>query len=624
MTFQFNINDEARSLKKFSIIITVIFFVISGSVAFLVDNPTADSDLLFYYYSGQQIISGDGENVQIFNAPVGWPILLASFDTIIGDPFTTGKIFSLIFSTGIVFISYFIIRNVFGQKIALLGQTIIAVSPLLHVESIITHSEMLPVFLIFISFYFITKKKLSQKHIILCGISLGLSFMLRPQSLFIGFGILIFILSSIKKEKKRFVFYLIVSFLIIISPLLLYNIATTGNILDTTPDFYVTYDSSTSDHISKESSRENILNESGIIDSIFNFKNISKNYFENLLYANPHLFLNLGSGYNNFSTIPFIPFNGIIFVLGGMFGILVHYLTKKYILALCGLSLSLAIFLIITNMIHIYFLLPIILPLVIMGIFTFKKINSNVRPLLIIPLFFLLPISIVSISGAQDLFAILIIPATFSAYFILNIIPKIIIKIQNCLKIDSNKITNLSLAVIIFMIISCNLVSSFMIEEHILFGIPVDYHNLLSIDKNHELKALEYKEIGEILSTEPDIQNKIIMANSVNYAHYAKSKFMFTNFSEGKDSDSVYSFIFRENWSDYDTKLSNVLSIPRDRYGLDEHIPDYLIYSINSENNKNLQILNNHNNPKIPKNFELFYISNNGGTMIYKINHDAI
>ena len=163
-----------------------------------------------------------------------------------------------------------------------------------------------------------------------------------------------------------------------------------------------------------------------------------------------------------------------------------------------------------------------------------------------------------------------------------------------------------------------------MIEEHILFGIPVDYHNLLSIDKNHELKALEYKEIGEILSTEPDIQNKIIMANSVNYAHYAKSKFVFTNFSEGKDGDSVYSFIFRENWSDYDTKLSNVLSIPRDRYGLDEHIPDYLIYSINSENNKNLQILNNHNNPKIPKNFELFYISNNGGTMIYKINHDAI
>ena len=99
MTFQFNINDEVRPLKKFSIIITVIFFVISGSVAFLVDNPSENPDLLFYYYSGQQIISGDGENVQIFNAPVGWPILLASFDTLIGDHFTTGKIFSLIFYT---------------------------------------------------------------------------------------------------------------------------------------------------------------------------------------------------------------------------------------------------------------------------------------------------------------------------------------------------------------------------------------------------------------------------------------------------------------------------------------------------------------------------------------------
>ena len=74
----------------------------------------------------------------------------------------------------------------------------------------------------------------------------------------------------------------------------------------------------------------------------------------------------------------------------------------------------------------------------------------------------------------------------------------------------------------------------------------------------------------------------------------------------------------------YYWKISNIQSIPGDRYGLDDHIPDYLIYSINSKNNKNLQILNNPNNPKIPKKFELFYISNNGGTIIYKINHDAI
>ena len=84
--------------------------------------------------------------MHIFNGPIGWPILLAASNTLMDDPFVTAKLFSLAFSTGIVFISYFIIRNVFGQKIALLGQIIIAVNPLLHVEAIITHTEMLPVF----------------------------------------------------------------------------------------------------------------------------------------------------------------------------------------------------------------------------------------------------------------------------------------------------------------------------------------------------------------------------------------------------------------------------------------------------------------------------------------------
>ena len=610
--------------EKLSMLVTLVFFVTCGSVAFLVDVPTQDSDILYYYYAGEQIISGDGENVHIFNGPIGWPILLAASNTLMDDPFVTAKLFSLAFSTGIVFISYFIIRNVFGQKIALLGQIIIAVNPLLHVEAIITHTEMLPVFLIFVSFYFITKEQLSQKHAILCGIFLGLSFMLRPQSLLIGFGMLIFILSSVKKQKKYFTLYFILSFLLVISPLVIYNVSTTGNILDTNPDFYLAHDAATYDsQYYEEKFQKNISAESSIIFSLLDYENYFKDYFKNLLYTNPHLFLNLDSGYNNFSTIPFIPFNGILFVLGGMFGLLIHNFPKKYLLWIFGLSLILVIYLVITNMINTYFLLPIILPLIIIGAFSFRKIKSNVRPLLVIPLFFMLSISIVNIAGAWDLFAILIIPGAFSAFFILNIIPKIITKIQSFLKIDSKTITNFSLILIIFIIISCNLISSFMVEEHVLFGITVDYHNLLQLEKNRELIALEYKEIGEILSTEPDIQNKIIMANSVNYAHYAKSKFLYTTFNEGIEEDTLNSFISRENWTSYDIKTSNVLSIPQDRYDIEQRIPDYLIYETKSESSKNLRILENPNHSKIPANFELFYISNSGETIIYKINHDS-
>jgi len=609
--------------EKLSILVTLIFFVICGAVAFLVDVPTQDSDILYYFYAGEQIISGDGENVQIFNGPIGWPILLAASTTLTDDPYITAKLFSLVFSTGIVFISYFIIRNVFGQKIALLGQIIIAVNPLLHVEAIITHSEMLPVFLIFASFYFITKEQLSQKHAIFCGIFLGLSFLLRPQSLFIGFGMLVFILSSVRKQKKYFTLYLILSFLLVISPLVIYNISTTGSILDTNPDFYLAHDAATSDsQYYEEKYQKNISAESGIIFSLLDSENYFKDYFKNLFYTNPHLFLNLDSGYNNFSTIPFIPFNGIIFVLGGMLGLLIHNFPKKYLLWTFGLSLIVVAYLVITNMINTYFLLPIILPLIVIGVFSFRKIKSNVRALLVIPLFFMLSISIVNIAGAWDLFAILIIPGAFSAFFILNIMPKIITKAQNFLKIDSKATTNFSLILIIFIIISCNLVSSFMIEENILFGIPVDFNNLLQPEKNRELLALEYKESGEILSKQPDIENKIVMASDLNYPHYAKSKFLYATFNEGIEEDTLNSFISRENWTSYDIKISNVLSIPQDRYNIEQRIPDYLIYQTKSESSENLRILENPNHSKIPANFELFYISNSGETIIYKINHD--
>ena len=47
------------------------------------------------------------------------------------------------------------IKNIFDKQLALLAQTLIAITPFFHVEAIITHSEILPVFLIFLSLYFL-------------------------------------------------------------------------------------------------------------------------------------------------------------------------------------------------------------------------------------------------------------------------------------------------------------------------------------------------------------------------------------------------------------------------------------------------------------------------------------
>jgi hypothetical protein len=174
--------------------------------------------------------------------------------------------------------------------------------------------------------------------------------------------------------------------------------------------------------------------------------------------------------------------------------------------------------------------------------------------------------------------------------------------------------------IIIIGIIIANLTSSVMIEKHLLFGAPVDYHNLLPLEQEYELNASKYVEIGEILSKEPDIENKIVMADNNNYAHYANSKYLWTQFNEGDENDTIESFIKRENWSNYEIKIANTVNIPPDRNGIYDPIPDYLIYDGKLKNiKKNLQILENPNDPRIPENFELIYRSDKTGIMIYKI-----
>jgi len=121
-----------------SIIVVIIFFICTSYVTFIIDNPSLDHLIIDYYYAGQQTLYGDRESVYLASTPIGWSVLLASADSIVNDVFITAKLFSVVFATGILVLSFFIIRNVFDKKLALLVQTIIAVTPFFHVEAILT------------------------------------------------------------------------------------------------------------------------------------------------------------------------------------------------------------------------------------------------------------------------------------------------------------------------------------------------------------------------------------------------------------------------------------------------------------------------------------------------------
>ena len=70
-----------------------------------------------------------------------------------------------------------------------------------------------------------------------------------------------------------------------------------------------------------------------------------------------------------------------------------------------------------------------------------------------------------------------------------------------------------------------------------------DFGELFSVFQETEPKqqAGKYsKEIGDILSKQPDIENSYVMTRILSYAYYADSKHIHTDFMAGMKNDTVH------------------------------------------------------------------------------------
>jgi len=602
-----------------SIIVVIIFFICTSYVTFIIDNPSLDHLIIDYYYAGQQTLYGDRESVYLASTPIGWSVLLASADSIVNDVFITAKLFSVVFATGILVLSFFIIRNVFDKKLALLVQTIIAVTPFFHVEAILTHSEMLPVFLIFLSFYFITKKKLSGRDLILCGVFLGLASMLRYQAILVAISCLPFFLIQYKKIHLSKTLLFLIFFIAAFSPLLIYNFITFGTFIESDPSLYFT----AFDQVTEDPEWEKTFAErsTGVnTNMLFEVdKNFIENYFHNLFVSNPHRMFQFTHDIQNWSPIPFFQYIGIPIILGGAIAVFNRHIEKKEIIFLVTISFIILIFLIMSGYTE-YFFASIIIPVLVLGIRSIKQIEQNVLPLLIIPVCFFIMISIITIKHPFDLFGILLIPATLTALFIVKGIPKII-QFKQLPDKKTNYIKIIMIFIISIIIIS-NLIYSYELQAALLFNDNFDWKDIFR-NHNYQLStAYEIKEIGEMLSMEPNIENKYIMTDGNAFAYYANSKYVFVRFDEGPQDATIMEYVTREGWSDFELAFSNIESIPNDRYNIYNPVPDYLIYLHEQNKIPSLRVLQNPDDPNIPKNFELLYENDKSGIFVYKIKYE--
>jgi len=603
-----------------SIAVVVIFFISTSYVTFIIDNPTKDREIILYYEVGLQTLYGDRESVYLASTPIGWSVLLASANNIIDDVFLTAKLFSVFFATAILILSFFIIKNIFDRQLALLAQTIIAITPFFHVEAILTHHEMLPVFLICLSFYFITKKQLTNRDLILCGVFLGLASMLRYQAIFIAVSCLPFFLIQYKRIHLSKTALFLIFFVLAFSPLLIYNFLTFGTFIENDPSLHIRNYSIIADTTALENTFVERVQSTGSNTFLEINESFIKNYFYNLFVTNPNTVFHITHDIQNWSPIPFIQYVGVPMILGGAIVAFNRHIEKKEIIFLAIISLIILTFLIMIGYAE-YFFMCIIIPVLVLGIRSIKQIEPNILPLLVIPVCFFIMMSIIQIHSPFDLFGILLIPATLTALFVLKGIPKIIQFKQS----PHKKTIHIKTAIIftISIIIISNLIFSYELQAMMIFDDNFDWKDVFRTH-NYEISlAHDMKEIGQILSMENNIENKYIMSNANGFSHHANAKFLYAGFVEGSQNAEIMDYVTRQSWSDFEIATSNVESLPNDRYNKYNPLPDYLIY-VDTEFDviPSLRDLQNPDDPNIQKNFELLYKNDKSGIFVYKIKYE--
>ncbi|MFH1505948.1 MAG: glycosyltransferase family 39 protein [archaeon] len=165
--------------------------------------------------------------------PVVLPVILGFFWKLKFDVVLAGRIFGILISLASVYLSFFIGKKLFNEKVALLAAFLLAITPtFLFFGSMILSGPLALFFLLFGIYLFIEKREFWA------GIFFGLAFVTRfSVGLVFAAAIVVLIVYVIAKKDDVLSFFkklglLFLGFVIPVIPFLLYNHQRYGNILE--------------------------------------------------------------------------------------------------------------------------------------------------------------------------------------------------------------------------------------------------------------------------------------------------------------------------------------------------------------------------------------------------------
>ena len=622
--------------RKIPILVTIAFFLITSYVAAFHHNYwIIDHDGQNYLHAGQQILAGNGNNVKLHNAPIGGPVIYAFLNQFFDNGFAVMKSIAVLSASGAVFFSYYILNNIFNRKIALVGQLFFAINPWLGFFAFQAENELLPIFLISISLYLITKKELKFQDIVIMGFLLGIATSIRFQTFIVLFTSVIYLFLYCKKIRQSFYFIMILSliFLVTLSPVIFYNYTTHGSIFDTNAAWSMQFYNEYQYPEWKEKMLEiNFYNGSTLDAILVDTDLFFKNYFYNLFYGMSNRLLNFNYDNINSSILNAIPILGFLPIIGGFIYLFKIKANKNNLIILLSSSTFTTFLIFILGDINVHFFAIIGIPLLLLGLFNIKNVQKNALPLLILPVIFLLLMSILLLRAGEHFFIIWFSMSMFGGIFFAEILPQLFKKLQRKIKSDS-KIILYFTVIIISVVLLSNFGYSYVLYNTTHSGVPYvgieqEFAKLFQ-ERQLEKVGMEVKEIGDLLSAQPNIENSYVMLPAYHYPYYINGKTVLGTFSEGIPNDTFENYVTRKNWNETEIFNSNIHSFPIDRQNINNPKPDYLIYALNKLDggpgqHEYLKNLANPESSLIPENFEMLYFSNKTSTIhvVYKINYE--
>ena len=218
-------NTETFSGKKIVICLIIICLIALGFKLYLVDfSIPIHSDALEYALHANAI--NDGQFLQHPQRHSGWPVLIASFFSLINsenflDYSNIVRVLSIGISTVTIPLVYLLGRKFFDKKLSLIAASLFAFEPRLNQISGIGVSEPLFILVIVSSFYFILDK--NNRYVVIPFILTGIIWWIRPNGfmMLLIISIIYFIyFRNSSHSIRNYLIYIAIVFLIV-SPMLI-------------------------------------------------------------------------------------------------------------------------------------------------------------------------------------------------------------------------------------------------------------------------------------------------------------------------------------------------------------------------------------------------------------------